>query len=138
MPVALAATEGLPEKENAVNLAAPGTRTVDRGKDTFKAPETTTPLLTLMVDVIKYGSMGATLSDERRTTQGAPCCLYSELAFATAAVNAAVTSTPTMLLPGTSDGGGRRLLSSGTTHDGLHSALRSEALEPAAMYDAAF
>ena len=64
--------------------------------------------------------------------------MYSELAFAMAAFKAAVTSTATMLLPGTSDGGGRRLTSSGTMQDALHKASIREALDPAAGYDAAF
>ena len=131
IPVALAATDGLLENENAVNLAAPGTSSVEGGKEAFKAPDTMTPLLMLMVDVMKYGC--CTLSDERTTTQGAPCCWYSELAFATAAFKAAVASTATTLLPGTSDGGGKRLLSRRTKQDGAHKALKSDALEPAAM-----
>jgi hypothetical protein len=49
-PVALAATDGLPEKENAVNLAASGTSSVDWGKEELRAPEMMTPLLTLMVE----------------------------------------------------------------------------------------
>jgi hypothetical protein len=55
IPVALAATDGLLENENAVNLAAPGTSSVEGGKEAFKAPDTMTPLLMLMVDVMKYG-----------------------------------------------------------------------------------
>ena len=49
-PVALAARDGLPEKENAVNLAASGTSSVDWGKEELRAPEMMTPLLTLMVE----------------------------------------------------------------------------------------
>ena len=64
--------------------------------------------------------------------------MYIELAFAIAEFNAAVTSTPTMLLPGTSDGDGSRLLSSCTTQVGLHRASKRDVLEPAAVYDAVF
>ena len=133
-PVALAATDGLPEKENVVNLAASGTGSVDWGKEELRAPEMMTPLLMLMVEVMKYGSTAASST----TTHGCPCCSYSELALAMAAVKAAVTSTATMLLPGTMAGGGSRLLSSCTMQPGLSRARSRDAFAPAVAYDAAF